>query len=197
MSATGRGAERRADDFYATPAWCVRRLLERLALPAGNWLEPCAGDGAIIRAVGRQDVTWTAVELRHEARGRLVEVVDSTEVFVGFDFVGGDFGGTEFAAVITNPPFSLALPFIEHALELAPWVVMLLRLNFLASAGRAEFFREQAPDVYVLPNRPSFTDDGRTDATEYAWFVWPPERGRRAGRLEVLAETPASERRAR
>lgn len=40
MSATNRGAVRNKDDFYATPAWCVRALLATVQLPGGNWLEP-------------------------------------------------------------------------------------------------------------------------------------------------------------
>ena len=62
MSSTHRGAERRPADFYATPHWTVRRLLEALPLPGGVWFEPCAGEGDIIKAVnaklnaGPQDV---------------------------------------------------------------------------------------------------------------------------------------------
>jgi len=67
MSATGRGRERDEHDFYETPAWCVHRLLEAVPqLPGGAWLEPCAGKGAIIRAVNevRKDpIHWTAVEI--------------------------------------------------------------------------------------------------------------------------------------
>lgn len=37
MSATNRGATRHADDFYATPAWCVRALLATVRLPGGAW----------------------------------------------------------------------------------------------------------------------------------------------------------------
>lgn len=95
---------------------------------------------------------------------------------------------------ITNPPYSLALEFVQAMLPLADHVVVLTRLNFLAGGVRREFFAKDMPDVYVLPNRPSFTEDGRTDATEYAWLVWTPERGRTTGKIEVLAETSIEER---
>ena len=49
---------------------------------------------------------------------------------------------------------------------------MLLRLNFLGSRKRAKWWRERRPEVYVSPARPSFSPDGRTDSTEYAWFIW-------------------------
>lgn len=187
MSATNRGAERRADDFYETPGWCVWRLLETLPLPLrGMWLEPCAGNLAIVGAVNGFEgygPTWTTNDIRLESSANF-----------HFNFLDYDLAQARWDVVITNPPFSLAAEFIRHALPLAPWVVMLLRLNFLGSAKRSAFFRKEMPDVYVLPNRPSFTEDGRTDATEYAWMVWTPERGRTRGALEVLAETPAEER---
>lgn len=74
-------------------------------------------------------------------------------------------------------------------------VVALERLNFLEGEARNAWLREQAPDVYVLPNRPSFTGDG-TDSIAYAWFVWPAgQHDRTSGRLEILPSTPAAERR--
>jgi hypothetical protein len=33
-----------------------------------------------------------------------------------------------------------------------------------------------------------------TDSIEYAWFVWPPERVRRQGKIEVLDHTPEDKR---
>jgi hypothetical protein len=201
MSATGRSDVRRADDFYQTPAWCVRRLMEAVEFPVGYWLEPAAGDGAIIRACNQvltersEKADWHASELRVEARPALSALVDPTQVFVGTDFLSGVFDGCEWDVAITNPPYSLALAFIQAMLPLADHVAVLVRLNFLASARRAGFFRTEMPDVYVLPNRPSFTEDGRTDATEYCWAVWTPERGRKRGYVHVLDETPSEERR--
>lgn len=176
MSATNRGGQRSEADFYATPAWCVRRLLERVQLPGGDWLEPGAGNGSIIRAVRsvRRDASWTAVELRPEAwveasaRG-----AGGAAWYVG-DFLGPWPGSTakmRFDVAIGNPPYSLALPFIERAMHYARVVVFLLRLDFLGSRGRAAFMRKTQPSVYVLPDRPSFRGKG-TDSNEYAWFVW-------------------------
>jgi hypothetical protein len=75
--------------------------------------------------------------------------------------------------IIMNPPYKLAMEFVEHAIESAGVTVCLLRLAFLASQKRAAFWREHPADVYVLPKRPSFTGGG-TDSTDYAWFVWSP-----------------------
>src|SRR6185312_5530279 len=73
VSAAGRGAARIEPDGDGTPAWCVHRLLEHCDLPAGRWLEPCAGEGAVIRAVSevRRDVTWSAIDLRPECESML------------------------------------------------------------------------------------------------------------------------------
>ena len=198
MSSTNRGSTRRSADVYLTPAWCVHRLLEAVELPGTRWLEPSAGIGDIIRAAHPRHpgIEWTAVELHGECLPSLSEHAD--EVICPADFLELEFIG-RFDGILTNPPFSSALPYIRASLEIADWVVMLLRLNFLGSARRNRFFRDQMPDVYILPNRPSFTGDGRTDSIEYAWFVWPPpaQRARRRGAVQVLATTPVRERRLR
>lgn len=192
MSATNRGGARSEADYYPTPAWCVDRLLEELELPGGLWLEPGAGEGHIIRAVNawRDDVRWRAIELREACRVPLERELAMVRV--------GNFLALppeQCDLVIGNPPFRHAVGFVLKALQCAPLVVMLLRLNFLASAERSELMRERAPSVYVLPDRPSFIGGGDTDSAEYAWFLW-----RRApsaiGTLRVLATTPPSERRA-
>jgi hypothetical protein len=75
-------------------------------------------------------------------------------------------------------------------------VVLLLRLNFWGSAGRQGFLEQFPPDTYVLPNRPDFKGQGKTDSPEYAWMIWPPGKRRRSsGKIRVLDTTPLEERR--
>lgn len=194
MSSTSRGGKRTPADFYPTPSWCVTRVLDAIPLPGGEWLEPCAGDGAIIRAARqtRRDVAWQAVELRKECEHDLEREV-GPDRFVCCDFLEWR-AGRKFDVLLTNPPYSLAESFLLAGFAAANHVVLLLRLNFLASAKRADLMRSRAPDVYVLPNRPSFSGHG-TDSVEYAWFHWPPEN-RPRGSLVVLPTSSADERRA-
>ena len=86
--------------------------------------------------------------------------------------------------VIGNPPYALASQFIEaslHYLRPGGRLLFLLRLAFLEGKGRGGgLFREHpVKRVEVCVNRPSFTDNGRTNATAYAFFLW--ERGWRGG----------------
>lgn len=202
MSSTNRGSRRSPADFYPTPAWCVTRLLEAAVLPGGHWLEPCAGDGALIRACNayRSDLCWSAAELRPSCAPELDVLVGSSDrVHIGDLLESVDWIRAQSPdVIITNPPFRLAREVMSVLIGHGATVVLLLRLNFLASAQRAPFMRRHPPDVYVLPNRPSFVSGGRTDSVEYAWFVWPDSGASRAsGQLQVLAPTPVQERRSK
>jgi hypothetical protein len=201
VSATGRGPRRGGpDDCYPTPAWVVDRLLEAWAPRPGTLLEPAAGDGALIAAVNAKlgDRDWLAVECRATA-AQACRAAGANPVVADFlTWEPGDLTD-QVSAVITNPPFSRAEEFIRHADEICPTadLVFLVRLGFLASSGRLALWQDVGmPDVYVLPNRPSFTGDGATDASDYAWIVVPAtDIDRHVGTFRVLAETPAAVRR--
>lgn len=190
MTATGRSEARIPNDFYGTPSYTVHRLLERLDLPGGAWLEPSAGAGNIIRAVNavRRDVKWTAVEHGEATRDALLDT--GATVFSSTNFLGWA-PLRRFSVCLMNPPFKNALAHVQHAMTMADVVVALLRMNWLCSEDRHAWMSANTPDLYVLPQRPSFTGVG-VDSTEYAWMVW----GRGGRRLEMLALTDLSQRNA-
>ena len=187
MSATNRGAKRATSDFYPTPEWCTRVVLER-AVTEYIVFDPCAGDGAILRVakeLGRE--VW-AKEIRPECESALQSICGRL-VVIGDALRNPAFGQAlvaEPAAVVTNPPYSLAREFIDVYTRRYRKAAFLLRLNFLGSQQRAHWWIANPPaKVLVLSRRPSFTGKG-TDATEYAWFVWDGFTASGETRIEVV-----------
>ena len=168
-------------------------------------MEPGVGDGSIVRAVHEkmQGVEFTGIDIRETPFIKTAQE-EQGEFFVG-DFLNPTgkaqklFTGHKYTVAIGNPPFSLAEEFITQAFKCANIVVYLLRLNYLGSDKRAEFMRSMCPDIYQLPNRPSFVPSERgkltTDSIEYGWFVWGIPRYRKEGKIKVLATTPKDVRR--
>ena len=70
MSATNRGATRRESDYYRTPPEAINAFLNTFEFsPFLHVLEPCAGDGAIIREIAKRTKKLiTAVEIRKEKK---------------------------------------------------------------------------------------------------------------------------------
>ena len=141
---------------------------------------------AIRERISMDDGTWISYDLR--------PVNAIAEFHAQCDFLAVDVDAPyskDLTAVVTNPPYSLAEKFIRHARKLCPHadLVFLLRLAFLASAKRLPLWQDVGiPDVYVLPNRPSFTGGG-TDSADYAWFVWRKDGNLGdTGELRILAE---------
>lgn len=178
MSATNRGSERRAYDFYTTPADTVHAFLDSFEgiSTSDRILEPSAGNGAIIQALRDHGYTnrIDAVEIRPDELAALEALADTVTIGSFFDYDPG----LGYDVIIGNPPYSMALEFINKSLELlhpGGLLIFLLRTNFLESERRFKWWQEHPlSGLYPLHKRPSFTGHG-TDATSYSWFVW--ERG--------------------
>lgn len=174
MSATNRGAKRKESDFYPTPYSAIESFLLNYGMKTDSKiLEPCAGNGNIIRCLrdfGYKNID--AVEIREEEKHNLYELADNVYIE---DFLKANHLNGRYDVIITNPPFSQALEFIEKSLDIVKpggLVIMLLRTNFLESKRRFDFWQKHPlTGLYVLHQRPSFTGKG-TDATSYSWFVW-------------------------
>ncbi len=169
MSSTNRGAVRRINDSYMTPLWLIEAVVPHLArrlatVPQPRILEPAAGDGSIVRIL---EAAFP------KAR------IDSGDLTTGRDFLTHRYKRDYYHLIISNSPYKFAREFVDRAFDLRPLItVMLLRINFLGSQGRAAWWREGHTgnlSLYVSPRRPSFTGT-KTDSCEYAWFVWGPGR---------------------
>ena len=202
MSSTGRSDVRHVNDFYTTPSWCVeaiakyiqRDMVTKLAYPpAFKIIDPGAGCGNITFALHET--------LGEEIKGRVYEGIE--RVPIQYSLVENDLGlvsqlmqnakdkgynkdlvsnmdffqwseNETFNYAIGNPPYNLAMEFVEKALKVSLNVIFLLRIDFLGSLKRGKWYRNVVgePDIYVLERRPSFTGDGSTDSNNYAWFWW-------------------------
>lgn len=197
MSSTNRGAVRNEADFYKTPEGSTKGFLDEFELRGKNFLECCAGDGAISKVLKDYypDCDLMQVEIREEEKDGLekygkVEIDDFR-----YWYPGGEIEipcSSKIDTIISNPPFSTAFAdydlktgnvkddgIIEHCFEIAnddTEIIMLLRLNVLGSQKRKWFWdKHPVTQIYVLRQRPSFTGHG-TDSIEYAWFVWSNRR---------------------
>src|SRR5437868_13792031 len=104
MSATNRGAERVADDYYATPAPHVRALLRHYDVRGKRVLEPGCGTGSILRELIAAGAHAVGVELDPGRAAR----ASALGVSVGV----GDYlttlpspKGFRYDFAIGNPPF--------------------------------------------------------------------------------------------
>ena len=172
MSATNRGAQRRENDFYETPEWCLDALIGAEPL-VGPYFDPCCGNGAILRffAGCGEEISGADID------PALVAQCGELDASVA-DFLSGPVPDDHNKTIVMNPPYKDAAEFIRCALTISPpgrKICALLRLNFLGSSRkRLDLFGpgSELRAVHVLARRPSFTGDSRTDACEYCWMIW-------------------------
>lgn len=170
---TVKQARRDPNDYYPTPAWVTEALLAVHPPPVQEVTEPSAGDGSIVAVLTRHNYNVHAIELRMVCRAAL-EAAGSSKVTIGDALAV--LSDISIGAIIGNPPFAkdLGFEFVRACVATgAPYVAMLLQLDFFSSRPRAEWNNEHTvTGFYPLGDRPSFTGDGRTDGRNYAWFVW-------------------------
>jgi len=158
------------ENFYSTPEIFTEWLLENEEFD-GLILEPACGDGRMAKVL--------------KAEGYHVRCSDIIDRGYKPMMIRDFFDWKLADNIVTNPPYNLAEEFVRHALAIGLGkVAMVLRLNFLESAGRYKLFRQHPPArIYVVSQRTSMMPaikraNGKmkaANAVSYAWFVW--ERG--------------------
>ena len=165
--------EREVNDYYATPPSAVEMLLE-LEEFSKVIMEPACGQGHIAEVLKSHGHTVCATDLIDRGYG-----IGNVDFFSINDPRNMD--------IITNPPYSLAKEFVEHAMDIVTdghKVAMFLKLTFLEGQGRKELFKKYPPKiVYVSISRIGCAKNGEfkkdkngnlkaDSAVAYCWYVW-------------------------
>ena len=164
---TKRSADLGGADFYPTPSWATRALIDNETFSGEIW-EPACGDGAMSEVL--KDTGCP---------------VYSSDLFDrGYGEVGVDFLNTPRPTcnVVTNPPYNSAEGFVRAGLLTASCkVALLLRLAFLEGSNRQRTIFSVTPParVWVFSERITFypkdVERKGSGTTAYAWFVWDKE----------------------
>ena len=213
MSSTARGWDRHAADYYVTPEAEVRLFLTKFMqdqkrthedLQNKRILDPCAWwdakhdmsyQSALFWA-GADDKKCLSLDIREDSGSKYKgDFLDYYTTWIDRETINNEtptrcWHTDAFDMVMSNPPFALAREFIERWLEFVKgggYVIYLLRLNFLGSKARKEFFDGMMPKyIYVHHKRMSFSEDGKTDSIEYAHMVFQKGYTGKTSELQII-----------
>lgn len=158
-------------DYYPTPPWATRALLEHQEMDMTTIWEPAAGAGDMMKVfyeVSPTRVSGSDINPRHRDIERL-------------DFLSPleNCNGPQADWIVTNPPFTLLDDFIRTAHQLTSYgTAFFCRLQALEGQARGEFFGICPPAlVLVFSERvqgiaPQGFDLTKSSMTAYCWMVW-------------------------
>lgn len=159
-----RFADLDGPDFFPTPAWATRALIDNEKFEGEIW-DPACGDGAMARVLEATGCPIIATDLHDRGYG-----------VGGYDFLRPTRTADN---IVTNPPYNCAEGFVTSGVKHARRkFALLLRLAFLEGANRAKTIFTDCPParVWVFSERitfyPSGVDPKGSGTTAYAWFVW-------------------------
>ena len=163
-------------DFFPTPPWATRALMEHVLKRLGRdghcrsrtALEPACGEGHMAEVLKEYFLSVMAADIADYGYGT-----------GGVDFLHPD-SWTNSDWIITNPPFGDNIDkFILKALSLAgTGVAMLVRMQCLETVGRYErIYRDQPPTLISFFAERCPIHKGRWEPegdtfTAYVWLVW-------------------------
>lgn len=197
MSSTNRhNAEKRhVADYYVTPVKDIMTFLGALdeEVSLDIWdktiLDPCAGgDPTHPMSYPNALKEYYAIPDDHNII-KTIDIREDSLAETKANYIETELDYKPFL-VISNPPFNQAMKFIKKALddvEDGGYVAMLLRLNFLETKARKEFFDNYMPTwIFVHHKRMSFTDQGGTDSVAYCHMVWKKNDYPKFAKIRVI-----------
>lgn len=157
MSQRDSGYARKELDCYETPAWVTEALLPHIPERILSIWEPACGSGKMLRVFEGKFLCW------------------ASDIIAGVDFLKENNDERKAGAIITNPPYTLAEEFIEHALNLSPFTGMLLRTDFDHAKTRQGLFGNHPAfsKKLVLTKRIKWFEDSKgSPSFNHAWYLW-------------------------
>ena len=184
LNGAGAVAQGRAEaddslDYFPTPPWATRALIEHvlpvLGLPtrlSSAW-EPACGEGHIAEVLRESCDQVIASDVHDYGHGQVLDFLNVEQAPLQTDWI------------ITNPPFGdKSIPFVERSLERASNVAMFLRSQWAVEGiDRYErIFRDHPPTLVAffverVPLCKGRWDPDGSTLTAYCWLVW--QRGRK------------------
>ena len=141
-------------DDLNTPDEAIFPLLKRLPPRGLKIWEPCDSGNSNIAKIFR-------------AAG---DMVISSDIKTGFDFLTQERDPFDFDMIITNPPYSQKDAFLERCFWYKRPFALLLPLTALEGVKRGRMFHENGISVIVLARRIDFTGKGR-NWFNASWFT--------------------------
>jgi len=160
--------KREKDDFYPTDPVAVDLLLKHEKFVGPVW-ECACGDGAISKRLEAHGITHVDTDLVDRGYG-----TPRVDFLMECMLLAPD--------IITNPPFKLALQFMQHAHQLkVRKLALFLPVRAIGGKKRGLFYKKSfLKTVYVLLDRPDMWRNGIKESEnggmiDFAWFVWDNE----------------------
>lgn len=155
-------------DYYATDPRATEMLME-LEEINNNVLDPAVGGGHLVKPLIKGGYNVNGIDIVDRGHPNTIKAnfLESDKRFEG--------------DIVVNPPYKYAKEFIEKSLETVGYgnkVFAFLKIQFLESKGRREFFKENPPKrVWVSSSRIVCAKNGdfsdvKSSAVCYCWYVW-------------------------
>ena len=160
-------------DFFPTPAWGTRALLELIDIDGATVWEPACGRGHMSRVLAERDAKVVSSDIADRGFGQVFDFLSLEGLGLGVP----PFGPVDW--VITNPPFSELHRFVQQALRVSRrGVAMLARLQIMEGVERFEtIYRPYAGHVCFanfverLPIEEGCVAADISSATAYCWVI--------------------------
>ena len=194
----GGKSMRQEDDFYATdpraiealfnaPCFSHTQVTELYLKHAKNdpyfyFWEPAAGNGNLSNWLRNNGYHTIASDLKYRGctDGSIIDGLDFLTTNPYNKFKGA---AAHPFVIITNPPYSLATEFIEHALEILPeggLYIALMNITYLAGQKRYQrvYSKGRLREIYVFSKRIECWKNGERpkdkcgSIANYAWYVF-------------------------